>query len=81
MLIKDLIQQLEELYAARIEDVDVMGEPTIEIDVFRKVEGHPFHYVYAGIMTHSSIRITPTSDGVYDVLTAFSEEYPNPDTR
>jgi len=78
MLIKDLIQDLQELYDKRIKDVDIMGEPTIEIDVFRKVPEHEFHYTYAGIMTHLPIKITPSPDGVYDILTAFFEEYPPP---
>ena len=79
MLIKDLIKQLEDLYEKEKAYIPVMGEPTIEIDVFECVDKAKGLYQYAGIMTHTDIKIGQTSDGVYHVLTAFKNEYPAPD--
>ena len=78
MLIKDLIKQLEDLYERRLPGADIMGEPSIEIDVFRKKEGTDCDYEYAGVMTHMDIKFGQTPDGVYDVLTAFADDYPRP---
>ena len=79
MLIKDLIKQLEELYQKGVPHIDTFGEPTIEIDVFKCIDKEKGLYQYAGIMTHSNIKFGKTPDLVYDVLTAFADEYPNPD--
>ena len=81
MRIKDLIKQLEELYEKGKPHIAIFGEPTIEIDVFEPAgfddeNGTPM-YRYGGIQTYYDIVIQPSSDGVYNVLTAFSEAYPS----
>ena len=73
MLIKDLIKKLEELYQQGVPHIPIFGEPTIEIDVF-KVLGTG-GYIYAGIHT-GDIKFGKSPDGVYDVMSAFMEDYP-----
>jgi hypothetical protein len=72
MLIKDLIARLQELYDQEAPHIDVMGEPEICIDVFKKV-GNRFEY--AGIHTGDFV-FDRTADGVYNVISAFAENYP-----
>jgi hypothetical protein len=80
MLIKDLIQKLEELYNSYDEEYKAtMGEPTIEIDVFRPIEDKPHCFQYAGF-SHD-IKIEKSDDGVYDILSAFSHSYPREDKK
>lgn len=69
MLIKDLIQTLQEILDEHdAEYVETMGEPTIYIDVFAKAQGFDY-YQYCGI--DSNIEIQRTRDGVNLVLSAF----------
>jgi hypothetical protein len=72
MLIQDLIRRLQELYDQEAAHVDVMGEPEICIDVFEEVDGHR---QYAGIHTGDFV-FDKTADGVYNVISAFAENYP-----
>jgi NDP-sugar pyrophosphorylase family protein len=70
MVIKDLIKALQDLYATYdAEYFQTMGEPEIMIDVFKSVEDHKF--AYQGYGRH--IVIEKSKDGVYDILSAFSE--------
>ena len=76
MLIKDLIKKLEELYSGFDDEYkSVMGEPEIMIDVFRPTFNHSadHKYRYGGFCP--DIIIEKTNDGVYDILSAFSETY------
>lgn len=69
MLIKDLIQTLQEILDEHdAEYIETMGEPTIHIDVFAKVQNFDY-YSYCGIS--SEIEIQRTQDGVNLVLSAF----------
>lgn len=70
MLIKDLIEQLQVLYEKEMVHADVMGDPEIMIDCFRKVEQGVFQY--AGFSKDVSIQ--RSDDGVYLILNAFAEE-------
>ncbi len=73
MLIKDLIARLQELYDQEMQHADVMGEPEICIDVFEET-GHGGRQ-YAGIHTGDFV-FDKTADGVYNVISAFAENYP-----
>ena len=81
MLIKELIRKLEELYSSYDEEYkSVMGEPSIEIDVFQPLGDPDNHiFVYAGF-SHE-IEIEKSDDGVYDILSAFSRTYPREDKK
>lgn len=69
MLIKDLIQTLQEILDEHdAEYIETMGEPTIYIDVFAKAPGYDF-YQYCGIS--NEIEIQRTQDSVNLVLSAF----------
>jgi hypothetical protein len=70
MLIKDLIEQLQTLYEQEMIHADVMGDPEIMIDCFKKVEQGVFHY--AGF--NKDVSIQRSDDGVYLILNAFAEE-------
>jgi hypothetical protein len=70
MNLKDLITQLQALYDIESQYADVMGEPEIIIDVFKKVGEH--HFQYAGFS--KDIRIDRSSDGVYPIINAFAKE-------
>ncbi len=70
MLIKDLIEQLQTLYEAEMVHVDIMGEPEIMIDCFKRTA--PGEFVYAGI--NDKIEIQRSSDGVYPILSAFWDD-------
>jgi hypothetical protein len=75
MLIKDLIARLQELHDREMAYHDVMGEPSIEIDVFKCVNETERLYQYAGIHT-GNIVFDRSKDGVYNIITAFAEAYP-----
>jgi hypothetical protein len=70
MLIKDLIEQLQTLYEKEMIHADVMGDPEIMIDVFKKVEQGVFHY--AGFS--NEIKIERSADGVYNILSGFAND-------
>ena len=77
MRIIDLIQQLTELRTRLIANsdyLDVMGEPDIGIDIFKPIEGEDHKFQYAGFML-DDIKIEPTADGVYYLMSAFEESY------
>lgn len=76
MQIKQLISQLQELYATYDDEYkSVMGEPEVMIDIFRLPRNHdPSKYLrqYAGFS--GKIVINKSPDGVYDILSAFDED-------
>lgn len=73
MNLKKLIDQLQALYDEEIKHVDVMGEPEIVIDVFYQDSPRgPFKY---GGFTTEDIKIERSSDGVYNILSAFGDSY------
>lgn len=73
MQIKDLIAKLETLYNTYDDSYkNVMGEPEIMIDVFKLVP-NTNHTAYAGFS--KEINIDKSGDGVYDILSAFHEDY------
>jgi len=74
MIIKDLIAKLEELREKEMHYFDVMGEPSIELDVFKCVDEEEKLYQYAGLHT-GEIIFDRSSDGVYNIITSFSEVY------
>ena len=74
MLIKTLIAKLQELHDREMEYFDVLGEPSIEIDVFKCVDEENKLYQYAGIHT-GDILFDCSKDGVYNIITAFAEPY------
>ena len=74
MLIKDLIARLQELHDQEMAYHDIMGEPSIEIDVFKCVDENEKLYQYAGIHT-GDIVFDRSQDGVYNIITAFAKAY------
>jgi hypothetical protein len=70
MLIKDLIEQLQTLYEQEMIHADVMGDPEIMIDCFKKVKPGVFHY--AGFSKNISIQ--RSNDGVYLILNGFAND-------
>jgi hypothetical protein len=70
MLIKTLIEQLQTLYEAEMIHADVMGEPEIMIDCFKRVEQGVFQY--AGFS--NQVRIERSADGVYAILSGFVDD-------
>lgn len=70
MLIKDLIEQLQALYELEMVHADVMGEPEIMIDCFKRVEQGTFQY--AGFS--NQIKIERSADGVYPIISGFTED-------
>jgi|LauGreDrversion4_1035100.scaffolds.fasta_scaffold112337_3 hypothetical protein len=74
MIIKDLIAKLEELREKEMHYFDVMGEPSIELDVFKCVDEEEKLYQYAGLHT-GEIIFDRSSDGVYNIITSFAEVY------
>lgn len=67
MRLKDLIKQLQDLYATYDNEYFLfMGEPEIMIDVFKRTEQGIF--TYEGFS--KDIAIEKTSDGVYDIIVA-----------
>lgn len=75
MQIKDLISKLEALYNTYTDEMkSVMGEPDITIDVFKRKPDTEHDYQYAGF-SHE-IKIEPSGDGVYNILSAFADSYP-----
>jgi len=53
---------------------DVMGEPSIEIDLFKCINETERLYQYAGIHT-GDIVFDRSQDGVYNIITTFAEVY------
>jgi len=65
-----LIEQLQTLYEAEMIHADVMGEPEIMIDCFKRVEQGVFQY--AGFS--NQVRIERSADGVYAILSGFVDD-------
>ena len=74
MIIKDLIAKLEELRKKEMHYFDMMGEPSIELDLFKRVDEEKKLYQYAGLHT-GEIIFDRSSDGVYNIITSFAEVY------
>ena len=74
MLIKDLIVKLQQLHDEEMQHFDVMGEPSIEIDLFKCINETERLYQYAGIHT-GDIVFDRSQDGVYNIIAAFAEAY------
>jgi hypothetical protein len=70
MLIKTLIEQLQTLYEKEMIHADIMGEPEIMIDCFKRVEQGIFQY--AGFS--NQVRIERSADGVYPILSGFVDD-------
>lgn len=70
MQLKLLIEQLQTLYESEMIHYNVMGEPEIMIDCFKRTT--PGKFVYAGF--NDKIEIQRSSDGVYPILNAFLDE-------
>ena len=70
MQLKLLIEQLQTLYEAEMIHADVMGEPEIMIDCFKRVE--PGVFQYAGFS--NQVRIERSADGVYAILSGFVDD-------
>lgn len=72
MLIKDLIQKLEDLYCTYDDEYKHhMGEPEIMVDIFKET-GEPHKFEYGGFSPF--IHIDKSADGVYDIIRAFNTE-------
>ena len=74
MLIKDLITKLQELHDKEMAYHDIIGDPSIELDVFKCVDEDKKLYQYAGVHT-GDIVFDRSSDGVYNIITTFAEAY------
>lgn len=74
MLIKDLIQKLQDIYDNEIQGdyLDIMGEPEIMIDIFESDNNNNKHFVYKGF--DKEIDIERSSDGIYLILSRFKAE-------
>jgi len=70
MQLKLLIEQLQTLYEKEMIHADVMGEPEIMIDCFKRVEQGVFQY--AGFS--NQVRIERSADGVYAILSGFVDD-------
>ena len=70
MQLKLLIEQLQTLYEAEMVHYEIMGEPEIMIDCFKRTA--PGEFVYAGFT--DQIEIQRSSDGVYPILNAFLDD-------
>jgi len=78
MLMKDLINQLQELYSSYTDEIkSVMGEPEIMIDTFKKNAEHAFEYMGFS----PDFAIEKSSDGVYDIISRFENEDQEHDSR
>lgn len=64
MLIKDLITQLQDIYDEQSKLSEVLGEPEIQIDSFKKAPNG--YHTYQGFTP--DIRIERSGDGVYFIL-------------
>ncbi len=71
----DLIAKLQLLVEQHRPMEDVMGDHEIVIDVFKDCGQHKFQY--AGFSPH--IIIEKSSDGTYDILSAFAQSQPPKD--
>ena len=74
MLIKDLITKLQELHDKEMAYHDIMGDPSIELDVFKCVDEDNKLYQYAGVHTGDMV-FDRSSDGVYNIITTFADAY------
>jgi hypothetical protein len=74
MLTTELIKKLQQMIEEHKPYEEVMGPHEVVIDVFKRdgVTDHGFHY--AGFSPY--IEIEKSSDGVYDILSAFAESQP-----
>ncbi len=70
MQLKLLIEQLQTLYEKEMLHADIMGEPEIMIDCFKRTA--PGEFVYAGFS--DKIEVQRSADGVYPILNAFWPE-------
>ena len=70
MQLKLLIEQLQTLYESEMLHYDVMGEPEIMIDCFKRTA--PGEFVYAGFS--DKVEIQRSSDGVHLILNAFWDD-------
>jgi len=70
MQLKLLIEQLQTLYESEMIHYDVMGEPEIMIDCFKRTA--PGEFAYGGFSDR--IEIQRSSDGVYPILNAFWDD-------
>jgi len=76
MRLIDFISDLQRLYESYDEEYkSTMGEPEIMIDVFAPLHGDDTKFRYAGL--NNLIKIEKSDDGVYDVISAFSNSYKN----
>jgi hypothetical protein len=66
MLIKDLIDQLQELYKKEMKYYDILGDPEIMIDCFERMA--PSTFKYKGFS--KDIVIQRSNDGIYPIITA-----------
>lgn len=73
MLIRDLIDKLEEVYNHDLKYVDVMGEPTIHIDVFKEEEGQLFNKLFEYHGISDDIEIVRDPSGIYNILSRIKE--------
>jgi hypothetical protein len=75
MLLKEFITKLQLLYDNETKDpeyLEMMGEPTIEIDVFVKDKNHAHLFKYAGFSP--AVSVERSSDGVYMILNRFAKD-------
>ena len=72
MLIRKLIELLEEEYQRQLPYEEIMGPPTIVFDVFKQT--HDGKFTYQGFSTED-IKIETAGDGVYRILSAMEESY------
>jgi hypothetical protein len=70
MQLKLLIEQLQTLYESEMIHYDIMGEPEIVIDCFKRIATGKFEY--AGFS--GRIEIQRSSDGVYPILNGFVDD-------
>lgn len=65
----DLIAKLQKLVDDHKPYEEIMGEHEIVIDVFKRSHEFAPRFTYAGFS--GNIKIDKSSDGVYDILSAF----------
>jgi len=74
MLLKDFIKELQRQYDNETSDpeyLEMMGEPEIMIDVFKKCENPLHEYQYVGF--DKEVLVERSGDGVYLILNRFSK--------
>jgi len=72
MLLKQLIDELTEIYLHEVKYSKVMGEPEIMIDVFKPDPFMKGYRTYAGFSPN--VKIERSSDGIYYILSQFKGE-------